>query len=156
MKKKLTSRSAFFNGRMLISLAFCAIGVLIALIAFALYPGATARAQGPQQNQPSAQPPLLTPEEARTMANGLRPLVNDSTDGLVQVRHASGAVSLDLEGRFQDVILARKDANGKVTNGCVNNPEAAAAFLQIDPRLLGATTRSPAVSSQPPEEWPDR
>jgi hypothetical protein len=46
MKKKLTSRSAFFNRRMLISLAFCAIGVLLALIAFALYPGATARAQG--------------------------------------------------------------------------------------------------------------
>ena len=53
MKKKPAFRSAFFNPLVLISFAFCAI--LLALVAFALYPGATARAQGPEQNQSSAQ-----------------------------------------------------------------------------------------------------
>src|SRR5205823_10073725 len=51
MKKKPASKSAFFNPRVLISFAFCATGVLLGLLAFALYPGGNARAQGPQQNQ---------------------------------------------------------------------------------------------------------
>ena len=51
MKKKPASQSAFFNPRFLISFAFCAIGALIALFAFALYPGGKALAQAPQQNQ---------------------------------------------------------------------------------------------------------
>ena len=53
MKKKPAFRSAFFNPRVLISFAVCAIGVLLALLAFALYPGGNARAQGPQQAQSS-------------------------------------------------------------------------------------------------------
>src|SRR5450432_138407 len=55
MKKKGPFRSGFFHPRILLSLAFCAIGVLLALLAFALYPGATALAQGPQQNQSGVQ-----------------------------------------------------------------------------------------------------
>ena len=50
MKKKSASRSAFFNPRVLISLAFCSIGLLLALFVFAIYPGTTALAQGPQEN----------------------------------------------------------------------------------------------------------
>jgi len=50
MKKKFASKSAFFNPRVLISFAFCAIGVLLALRAFALDPGATALAKGQKQN----------------------------------------------------------------------------------------------------------
>ena len=48
MKKKSTSRSAFFNPRFLISFAFCVIGAVIALFAFSLYPGGKVLAQ-PQQ-----------------------------------------------------------------------------------------------------------
>ena len=55
MKKKRPSRSGFFNPRILLSIAFCSIGVLLALLAFGLYPGATALAQGPQQNQSGVQ-----------------------------------------------------------------------------------------------------
>ena len=50
MEKKSASRSAFFSPRVLISFAFCSIGVLLALVAFAIYPGTTALAQGPQEN----------------------------------------------------------------------------------------------------------
>ena len=45
MKKKRPSRSGFFNPRILLSLALCFIGGLLALLAFAAYPGATALAQ---------------------------------------------------------------------------------------------------------------
>jgi hypothetical protein len=51
MKTKPTSQLAFFNLRVLLSFAFCSIGVLLALVAFALYPGATALAQGSNENQ---------------------------------------------------------------------------------------------------------
>ena len=51
MKKKPTSKSAFFSQRVLIAFSFCLIGVVLALAAFALYPGGNAFAQ----NQPDVQ-----------------------------------------------------------------------------------------------------
>ena len=50
MKQK-PSQSAFFNPRVLISFAFCSIGGLLALFAFAFYPGGTALAQKPGKNK---------------------------------------------------------------------------------------------------------
>src|SRR5437868_13928225 len=54
-------KSAFFNLRGLIGLAFCSIGLLLALLAVALYPGGNALAQGPGQNRASL--PELAEEE---------------------------------------------------------------------------------------------
>src|SRR5436190_21574870 len=51
MKKKPASKSAFFNTRVLLGLAFCLIGLVLTLVAFALYPGGNALAR---QNQSSA------------------------------------------------------------------------------------------------------
>jgi hypothetical protein len=56
MKKKPASKSAFFNPRVLIGLAFCSIGLLLALLAFALYPGGNAFAQPDQSNVPGIEP----------------------------------------------------------------------------------------------------
>jgi hypothetical protein len=50
MKKQPASKSAFFNPGILIDLASCSIGLLLALLAFALYPGGNALAKGPQQD----------------------------------------------------------------------------------------------------------
>src|SRR5687768_9996028 len=36
----------------------------------------------------------LTQEEAQRLANGLAPMLDTSTDGLTQVRHADGSVSM--------------------------------------------------------------
>jgi hypothetical protein len=153
MKKKLISRSAFFYGRVLISFAFCAIGVLLALSA--LFTGASAQAQGSQQNQPPPRPPLLTPDEARLVAAGITPLVNQSSDGLVQVRRPDGGVSMDLQGRFQNVLVAKKESDGTLTQGCVDNPDSAAAFFEIDPPLVGGKART-AQSPPLPVKLPDR
>ena len=90
----------------------------------------------------------LTQEEAQLMAEGLKRLVNQSTDGLKQVRHADGTVSMDLQGRFQSVALAKRTADGGVTQSCVDNPEAAAAFLGIDRELIDGVKSSPK-SRQP-------
>ena len=52
------------------------------------------------------------------LANTLR----HDDEGLVQVTHPNGAVSLDLQGRYGDVSVVRIDENGKATY--CNNSEA--------------------------------
>lgn len=78
----------------------------------------------------------LTQEEAQKVAQGIKQLVNKSIDGLVSVQHADGTVSMDLQGRFQNVAVAKKNADGTITQACVDTPEAAARFFQIDPQLV--------------------
>ena len=82
----------------------------------------------------------LTAEEAQRLAEGLKQLINQSTDGLVQVHNDNGSVSMDLQGRFQDVMLAKREADGSISTACVNNLDSAAAFFEIDPALLGSKT----------------
>lgn len=97
------------------------------------------------QNMSQAQIRPLTQEEAQQMAEGLRELVNQSSEGLKQVQHADGSVSMDLQGRFQSVALAKRTADGGVTQSCVDNPEAAAAFLGIDRELIDGVKSSPKI-----------
>lgn len=78
----------------------------------------------------------LTPEEAQKLAAGLRDKLNQSTEDLVQVRHQDGSVSMDLEGRFQNVTVARINKDGSISQACVDNPGAAGAFFGIDPKLM--------------------
>ncbi|HEX5702973.1 MAG TPA: hypothetical protein VFX97_07220 [Pyrinomonadaceae bacterium] len=78
----------------------------------------------------------LTQDEAQRLANDLAPMLDTSTDGLTQVRHADGSVSMDLQGRFQNVTVARISADGAIEQSCVDNPRAAAKFFRIDPKLI--------------------
>ena len=56
MKKKFSSKSAFFNPRALIGLVLCSLGLLLGLLAYTAYPGASLLAQKPsQQWQPKWQ-----------------------------------------------------------------------------------------------------
>jgi hypothetical protein len=80
----------------------------------------------------------LTQDEAQRLAAGIKQLVNQSTDGLQSVKHADGTVSMDLQGRFQNIAVAKLDEDGKLTQSCVDNPESAAAFFGINPELVGA------------------
>lgn len=84
----------------------------------------------------------LTQEEAQRLAAGLKELANQSTDGLQSVRHADGSVSMDLQGRFQNVAVAKLDEDGKLTQSCIDNPESGAAFFGIDPQLVGVKKNS--------------
>lgn len=70
----------------------------------------------------------LTQEQAQQIAEALKD--NQSTEGLVQVQRPDGSVLLDLDGRFQNVVLAKKNEDGSVSQACVDNSKAAAAFLQ--------------------------
>jgi hypothetical protein len=94
----------------------------------------------------------LTRQEAETLAQGIKQLVNPTDEGLVQVRHANGMVSMDLQGHYQNVSVARIEADGSVSQSCVNDLESAASFFDIDPALLGieAPVSKAAPSSQLP------
>ena len=107
------------------------------------YVTSNAAGQAVVVDRQSGQARPLSPEEARTLAEGIKQVVNRSTDGLVQVRHSNGMVSMDLQGRFQNVMLAKKEADGTVSQSCVDNVDAAAEFFEIDPALLGSAARSP-------------
>ena len=91
----------------------------------------------------------LTREEAQQMADALKQMANQSTDGLVQVRQGDGTVSMDLDGRFQNVVLAKKNADGTVEQACVDNPTSGAAFLGIDPALVGDKANNKAAAVKP-------
>lgn len=92
--------------------------------------------QDVQVNSQTGQIKALTPEEAQKLAAGLKQMVNQSTEGLVQVRHSDGSVSMDLEGRFQNVTVARVNKDGTFSQSCVDNPQAAGAFFGINPQLI--------------------
>jgi len=94
-----------------------------------------------QVNALAMQQGPLTQEQAQQMADALKD--NQSTDGLVQVQHADGTVSLDLDGRFQNVILAKKNDDGSISQACVDNSKAAAAFLQS-----GDSTKQSGLGSE--------
>jgi hypothetical protein len=76
-------------------------------------------------------------------------LVNQSTEGLEQVHHEDGSVSMDLKGRFQNVTVARINKDGTVSESCVDNPQAAGAFFGIDPKLIEAEQGKKPIEGQP-------
>jgi cell division protein FtsB len=79
----------------------------------------------------------LTAQEAQELAEQLKKMVNKSADGLKEVKRADGSVSMDLEGRFQHVVVAREREDGTLSMSCVDTPRSAAAATGIDPKLLG-------------------
>jgi hypothetical protein len=92
----------------------------------------------------------LSPQEAQQLAAQLKGMFNKSTDGLVAVQEPDGSISMDLQGRFQNVTVARTNEDGSVEQSCVDNPEAAARFFGIDPKLLGV--QSPATQPGKPAQ----
>src|SRR5438105_4418800 len=89
MKKNPASKSAFFNPRVLIGLAFCSIGLLLVLLAFALYPGGNLLAQGSQQSEASAP---LTHENPAEQIDPPAVIGTCDTAGPVEIEATSGAL----------------------------------------------------------------
>lgn len=110
---------------------------------------ATVNGQTVAVNTQTGQVRPLTPEEAQRLADGIAPLVNQSDEGLKQVQHADGSVSMNLEGRFQNVSVAQKNEDGSISQSCVNSPETAGAFFGIDPEKLGAKNRTGKAANTP-------
>ena len=78
----------------------------------------------------------LTQEQSQQIADALTN--NKSTAGLVEVKHADGTVEMDLQGRFQNVVLAKRNDDGNVSTACVDNADAARAFLNSTETTTGS------------------
>ncbi len=61
MKRNSLFKFTFFAPRVFVALLLCSVSVLLALLSLGLYPGASARAQGPKQNQNAVGPPQVVP-----------------------------------------------------------------------------------------------
>lgn len=78
----------------------------------------------------------LTLEEAQRLAGSLRQEINQSTEGLVPVRQADGSVTMNIDGRFQSVTVARRNDDGSLSTACVDNARSAGEFFGIDPQMI--------------------
>jgi hypothetical protein len=54
---------------------------------------------------------------------------------------------MDLQGHFQNIAVAKLDADGKLVESCIDNPGAAAEFFGIDPQLVGVKTAAVAKTN---------
>jgi hypothetical protein len=66
------------------------------------------------------------------MAQAIKMATDRSSDGLVQRPLPSGAVTMDLDGRFQNVMLGRIDDDGSIGAACVASLGEANAFFGRD------------------------
>ncbi len=93
-----------------------------------------------QPAEPPAQPipgnrlaPTQGPSQPdRELAATIRQLANRSTEGLTEEALPDGGYKLDLNGRFQNLPLAKLDPQGEIAVGCVESLEEANAFFGKD------------------------
>lgn len=65
----------------------------------------------------------------RKLAAKIRELTNRSDEGLLQEVLPDGSVSMDLQGRFQNVMLGKLDSNGEPVAACVASLDEANRFF---------------------------
>ncbi|MGA9769165.1 MAG: hypothetical protein WBV94_09000 [Blastocatellia bacterium] len=83
-----------------------------------------------------------TVEEARALVDTITGLTNRSTKGLQVEKAENGMSKVDLQGRFQTVVLAKPNADGTNEIRCVSSLKEAAEFLGIDPTKLPTKNQS--------------
>src|SRR4051812_47169692 len=84
-----------------------------------------------------------TPDEARQLGAALKNYLNRSSQGLTVKTHPNGVQSVDLQGRFQNVSVAKINADGSASEKCVSNMKEAEEFLTSSP----AKHKSPASTT---------
>ena len=166
MKTKPASKSAFFNPRVLIGLAFCSIGLLLALLAFALYPGGTALAQGQQVQSgvPLGPEPLAQEETSPEEIDAPTLIGNCDTAGPIEVEATAGnggpaaypnlaaAIAAINAGTHQGIINVEICANTTEPGAMFLNGNAAApasyTSVTIRPLADGLTISGPTVTGR--------
>ena len=92
----------------------------------------------------SGQYGMPSPEQIAELSAADKQAVSHSGEGLVEVRHPDGFVSIDLQGRFQEYSVAKIDVDGKPQIGCGNDPAAALRALDA-PAAASTSTPAPAA-----------
>jgi hypothetical protein len=71
--------------------------------------------------------------DEKAAAVGLEKMLSRSAEGLEEVRHPDGSVSVHLDGRFMNASVARIGADGKVETLCAESLDEAQEFLDATP-----------------------
>lgn len=73
-----------------------------------------------------------TADETAAMVAQISTLTNRSTDGLTVTTQANGTKKMDLQDRFQGVLLGRANADGTTEVRCVVTLQEAVEFLGLE------------------------
>lgn len=68
-------------------------------------------------------------QKDQQLANLIREKTNRSSEGLVKKKHPNGGISMDLQGRFQNLVLSRFNSTGEPSTACVTSVEEANLFF---------------------------
>jgi hypothetical protein len=132
---------------MLIKLTKIIKGLLLAILLSGIMAagGTTGLAQSAQKNGKKyvatkeiifdkATKQLRKPTDAETQAlvDQVSTLTNRSTEGLTVKQLPNGTKQVNLQGRFNEVVLGRANADGTVETRCVSSLEEAIAFLGLE------------------------
>ncbi len=113
--------------------AFLFIVIIAACgLAFAGFRAFNAAAQITDENLGKSGVGLIDIEKDRALAAEIRQLTNRSLDGLSGRKTRGGGFGVDLQGRFQTVMLSRIDADGENVVACVTSLAEANAFFGRD------------------------
>jgi hypothetical protein len=91
-----------------------------------------------------------TSEEASELAAGLEKSLSQPTEGLRQSKLGNGITGIDLDGTHENVALAKVNADGTVSTGCVATKKEAEDFLKKSATAKASTAvAKPAPAATP-------
>jgi hypothetical protein len=113
--------------------------------------GAESKSKGkkPHQVVPTgAEDSPQAPAEDAAVEARFEQMISRSSEGLVEVAHDDGSVSMDLQGRFMSVMVAAPTADGGRTASCHTGREA------LTQAKAHRTAKSAASKKAPPTATP--
>lgn len=91
-----------------------------------------------------------TQEEIQALVSGMK--LNDSAEGLTSKRVGNGSTVMNIEGRFENTLVAKTNPDGSVSTACVSNKKQAEAFLKADTAKAEAAKKA----KSDPTKWEDK
>lgn len=71
-----------------------------------------------------------TQEEIQDLVSGMQ--LNDSVEGLTPKIVGNSTIAIDLQGRFENVMIVKINPDGSLSKACVVSPQSAKEFLNSD------------------------
>jgi predicted nucleic acid-binding Zn-ribbon protein len=87
--------------------------------------------------------------EAQSLEQQLREMTSESTEGLVTIRQDNGSIGMDLQGRFQSVLIAKQTEDGRYVVSCHTGEDARAHAHHAAEIASG---KAPKVKPQAPRQ----
>jgi hypothetical protein len=110
------------------SLLALMMAAFLLLASFAMAQSAATTREGKGKSTVTVRPP--TPAERQMLSKKMGMLVSEEDKDLVIVQHKNGMQSVDLQGRFQNIAVVKKNVDGTVAGSCADSANSAAEFTK--------------------------